>query len=620
MATQTGLQALKAASGQIDWAQPSGGRLPSLGRGSIAGGWLYWPTQYPELATRAVRLGDGNQQLDGEASVLPEPSYLPPEALARLPAGNWAMGQGCLAIAGLSELVVFVPPDRQPGRYPMDLRPDARLDRLYHDARIHAVAGRNAEAARAYQELLAATKSDPHAADWRRLIDARLAALDAQRPAAIKLTMMPPAQEKIEPRPMPNHPVLPLVQAWHHRQTGPTSLWPGDDSSFFCTQPGSVACRSLTDGGIRWRRALDFAPAWLEQLRDLVVLAGPDAVEARQVKDGTLAWSFTAPSRRFKPWSVIDGKPLLAHASAGFVHCERWDDTLLLLDDGRRFIRLRLDSGEIVWQYADQAADLRPMDAAAFEPFLLRLGDRVLAQSNTGQPGWIGARPMALGEKSRPWRQPPIVVGDRIILAAERGRVMTYDAKPPHRLAWSHQAPFATSLSGGLCRLIGNGSIVLAITPRNEGDDWTCIDAASGRQLWTVPARHLLGADAGSICIGDASIFFAIAGRLQARSINNGAVEWSQPLAGENRAMGRPLHRRLSGGLSGGSFQRARARRHAARSVGRPVAATIAVPRRAWPGRSAADAAVRAGGGRGWNLRFSQPRRRIAADRRRIIR
>ncbi len=110
-ATRNGVQAFNTASGRAEWLQPGEGRLPSLGRGLMAGGGLYWPTQDAELPNRVVGLRDGLPQID-------------PARLNPLPPGNWAFGQGCLAIAGLSELVVYTPP-RYPTK-PLDPRPHAR--------------------------------------------------------------------------------------------------------------------------------------------------------------------------------------------------------------------------------------------------------------------------------------------------------------------------------------------------------------------------------------------------------------------------------------------------------------------------------------------------------------
>jgi hypothetical protein len=116
-ATRDGLASMETAAGQIEWTQPTSGRLPSLGRGMIAGGWLIWPTQDAKLPYRAVGLRGGRQQEDADAQIFD------PTMLHTLPVGNLAFGQGCVAIAGLSELVVFVPPQRLRQLPPVELGP-----------------------------------------------------------------------------------------------------------------------------------------------------------------------------------------------------------------------------------------------------------------------------------------------------------------------------------------------------------------------------------------------------------------------------------------------------------------------------------------------------------------
>jgi hypothetical protein len=98
LATRNGVQAVDAATGQSDWTQPSEGRLPSLGRGLLAGGGLFWPTVDELLPYRTLTLAAGRQPFD-------------PTRLSTLPPGNWAFGHGCLAIAGVDELLVYVPPN-----------------------------------------------------------------------------------------------------------------------------------------------------------------------------------------------------------------------------------------------------------------------------------------------------------------------------------------------------------------------------------------------------------------------------------------------------------------------------------------------------------------------------
>ena len=124
LATRDGTAAIDAASGAIAWKQPSDGKLPSLGRGVLAGGWLLWPTRDPQLPYRAVSLSHGRQSRDKTPTGTP--ARYEPSVFHTLPPGNWALGEGCLAIAGLSELSVYIPSHRLPNG--VEPRPQARRE------------------------------------------------------------------------------------------------------------------------------------------------------------------------------------------------------------------------------------------------------------------------------------------------------------------------------------------------------------------------------------------------------------------------------------------------------------------------------------------------------------
>ena len=122
VATRSGLLSIQTTTGETQWTQPTVERLPSLGRGLLAGSWLIWPTQNLDLPYRAVTLGAGHQQSEGAEDD-------DPKMPQRLAVGNLAFGQGCLAIAGLDvntgldELVVYVPPQRLRQLPPVELGP-----------------------------------------------------------------------------------------------------------------------------------------------------------------------------------------------------------------------------------------------------------------------------------------------------------------------------------------------------------------------------------------------------------------------------------------------------------------------------------------------------------------
>ena len=453
---------------RMDAAIRAKGRLcpSSLGRGLLAGSEVYWPTQDAQLPYRVLGQATGQQVLYSGR-------------LWQLPVGNLALGHGCLAIAGLDELAVYVPAHHLP-LPPIGPRPQARIDRLYQEARQQASAGA-ASAARTYLELLETTKTDRNAQAWRKLIEGRLLTLVSRPPGTAVFTdpRMPPTvrlsawqreaaimpnddfvkrvlhdsalrqawlpgappeqgvawavrqsaeylgdpddavalyhfakrygtpdplvqlaerslqakrwgaaadayrrllalpidddlraraeaglarayavQPQRSPKSAIDGPALPLVRAWSHDDG--RALDRGDDF-FFCAQPGQVTCRNDGDGAPRWRRSLDFMPTSLHRWHDLVIFAGPDMVQALRIDDGEATWSFPAPSRIVPIGRVIDGIPQINDAG-GFVHVERWDDTLLLLDDCRAFFRLRLDTGEVAWHHS--AASMAAVSAA----------------------------------------------------------------------------------------------------------------------------------------------------------------------------------------------------------------------------------------------------------------
>ncbi len=528
--TRDGVMAVEVDSGRIAWAQPTDGKLPSLGRGLIAGGWLFWPTRDAQLPGRAVTLSNGRQQR--EVDVPGEPSYFEPSLLHNLPAGNWAFGQGCLAIAGASELIVYVPSHR----LPMEPRPQARIEMLYQQARRHASAGDNAEAIASYQQLVDATKQDRHAEAWRQLIAARLKLLGRKGEAPAESKRPEPSRPKGSAGVSPSRVSLPLVRAWSHDDGRAWHVDADDDRDdcFFCTQPGQVTCRALEDGVQRWRQKLTFEPVWFGRWRDLVVIGGADAVLALRVVDGDAVWTFAAPSRRWRVGSVVAGVPKLANVTAGFVHFSRWDDTLLLLDDHQRFLRLRLDTGEVAWQHASAAATLRPLEVG-FAPYAKCVGAKLLAQKVTGQAIWLEKAATPMREPMRMWSQAPALIENRLIVAGEPGRIDALGLSPQGKDLWTFQTPWPRSLTGESCRLIHKDTVLLALVPRNEGPELVRLEPERGVLLWTISARQLADRlDVESICVGDTSFFYVQAGILHARSLNDGTLQWTLPLLGRN--------------------------------------------------------------------------------------
>jgi outer membrane protein assembly factor BamB len=74
--------------------------------------------------------------------------------------------------------------------------------------------------------------------------------------------------------------------------------------------------------------------------------------------------------------------------------------------------------------------------------------------------------------------------------------------------------------------------VLLAVIGRNDGPELIRLNPEKGQLLWTISPRVLAnGFDVESLCIGDTSFYYMQAGQLHARSLNDGSVQWTLPLA-----------------------------------------------------------------------------------------
>jgi outer membrane protein assembly factor BamB/tetratricopeptide (TPR) repeat protein len=134
--TPGGLQAVDPEDGSSTdgWILPdSGGTLTPMGRGLLVGDLVLWPTApvpgKPWGAVYAVRQSDGRQPED-------------PSLLHRIPAGNLAFANGCLAVTDRQTLSVYVPAGLQlPEREQDARREPTSAPALLELARAEANAG-----------------------------------------------------------------------------------------------------------------------------------------------------------------------------------------------------------------------------------------------------------------------------------------------------------------------------------------------------------------------------------------------------------------------------------------------------------------------------------------------
>ncbi len=534
--TRSGVVAIDSATGGIVWQQPTAGRLPGLGRAVISGGWLIWSTQDAKLPYRALSLATGDQEKNAdETSILREPRRFDPTLFHALPVGNWAIGQGCLVIAGTKELTVYLPPDKQPKLAPAPrLQPQAKVLQKYREARLEAQAG---DALKAYANFASALPAGRDARPWRELAAVRMTNLKntAQPlPAGLETpsNVVPKRQNgagRTTPVAPPNLPIVRTVP----QIAGVLCPGTNDDPTgiFFAQTGGELVCYSVNDDKPRWRMPRDVEPRWLGCWRDRVVLFSDDAVEARAIADGALAWRFRLKNTVRKLATVETGQPRIRRVSTGVGYVEIVGDVLFFVDDSRYFYRLNLEDGRVTWQYAPKDADIRPLDSAAFSPFLASIGDAVVVQRVDGQPMMLGTSLTPIAQPSRPWRQAPAVLGKRAVFAGEAGTISAFDIGNAATLAWTWTPALTSSLTGEPFRLAHANDVLLALIPRNDGVDWARLNPAKGQTFWTVdakPARAL--SEFGAITIGELSFFYVLGDYLYARSLNDGRLEWKQNL------------------------------------------------------------------------------------------
>jgi outer membrane protein assembly factor BamB len=102
--TGEGLRSISAITGDDDagWRQPLAGTLSGYGRGFLADGWVFWPTQHAKFPWRVVSALDGALVRGGDS--------FDTGLLRHVATGHAAFGQGCLVIAGGEELWGYAPP------------------------------------------------------------------------------------------------------------------------------------------------------------------------------------------------------------------------------------------------------------------------------------------------------------------------------------------------------------------------------------------------------------------------------------------------------------------------------------------------------------------------------
>jgi outer membrane protein assembly factor BamB/tetratricopeptide (TPR) repeat protein len=509
--TKLGMEAIDLRTGESRkrWRQPAEGRLPTLGRGLLAGGWIFWPTQDPLLAWRTMTQAEGLPQKPLSDGPRREPDYFDPMTLFRVPSGETAFGQGCMAIATADELVVYVPNHFAAPK----LLPEARDDRpamLYRLASAYREAGRTAEADAFFGTLLANVSASERD-DWRKL------AFD-QPLSSVPLRNVGDGVLK-SPREMPKLAGGPLEKAWSRRIEG--SLVPlaaGDESRFFMKQGKTVHAYRM-DGTHAWTVDLRSSPSWAANDGNLVYFAGAEGIEARAIRDGVSEWAFANPY--LSRWSLRDERPAPPTALEPLHGFGLISGTLRFQVGSRAFVHLRASDGAVVRIAAAPGSEMRPLGGWGY----------LACKSPSVRPESCLAVGPAVGLESH--RVAVLSLGGdtgpSVAVGLPKGEVEY--RKSDGTVRWRYRPDTPHSLTGELAWVWSLGATILTLSPRNLGDEWSRIDPETGAVLWTLePGTFREPIQADGMALFEETWFVCTSDAVEARSLRTSQKMWRCPL------------------------------------------------------------------------------------------
>lgn len=522
------IQALDARTGgALEWQQPGTGTLPGQGRGLLAGSWLFWPTADPDVSWRALTQTDGALH-DSSAT----PQYYDPTSLRTLPAGNIIFGQGCLAIAGTKELIVFAPPAR---RLPqLEREPQARKDpaRLFRIAMAQLDAGRPVDAAASLAALKAQAPRGEWS-DWQNLIRQRTtpqpppAKIASLRPVQVlPSTTQPAAAVALSPKigrfaPAwgPTRGVAPPIELDDEtRSNDITVLLDGSDIAFLNVRTGVELFR-------RPRRITTVD--WLGRRGAHLLVAGPDGVEAFDLDARRPTWHVRAPALAAGTWQLVGDRPQFLAEPERLSEFQFYGNMLVCFSGRARLLAIEPETG---WLALDQTIDpVRALDGGPRYPLTTPW------PSKHGHPFPIAldferyaktAAPMA-DDRAEERRRVMSLEGVRSVIGKADGQVLLRREAEPDHAADAFRPPWPTSLTGAAAHVFGGPRVCLALIPRNQGFELVRFKDHPFEPLWTVPALELRdGFDVHNATCDERAVYFVHAGSLEARALDTGKTLW----------------------------------------------------------------------------------------------
>jgi len=451
--TPGGLRAVEAAGGGDLWALPDGsGLLPPLGRGLLVGDLVLWPTV---RGVFAVRQADGLQADN-------------PTLLDRVPPGNLAYGNGCLAVADRSRLTVFA----------AGARPAFPLPGQTHRP---SDSGREESGESWLCQTPGSSPPWPWQRGWQMALD----------PGEVLLNC-------------DNRPTLSLPD-------------------FFCTartkpSPGLI-CRAAATGQRRWEAPLPFVPAVLAVAGERIVVGGDQGIVCLQAQGGQRVWAL--------PASGIVRSLRLAGGRLYWLEGER---RLLAVDPGTGVILWTRQAPGVMFT-GSQTSSWVAHSEGRFVPAFQVCGQTLLIGTASGRC-WLLDTASGVLIRQTPAspeavRCPFVLVDDRwAAVVVGRQRLILLEL-PDGKERWRVPLPEHSLLGGEPIRLLAGKQSLLVLLPLNIGYQLQRLDLATGKPLWERPPVF---AAPGRIVVDDTAVYWAEEGLLSAWSLKDGRRQWEQTL------------------------------------------------------------------------------------------
>lgn len=395
--------------------------------------------------------------------------------------------------------------ERLANEYPNATATTAALRQL---GQVHEDAGRWGAAAHAYRRVL-----------WRD------ATLDEQR-AAVAGWGRALEQERKRSAPSAGTAGLaaPLARSWEKEERLLPLAEGSPGADVLLVRGATLVCRDAATGKERWTQPLAGSPSWAGSDGEIVVVAGPDAVQGVALSDGTRLWELPTPD----PTTFTDPRLSAFQLAGGHFFC---------LQGECRLLALGAASGRVLWQHWAPAARLdADVLGCRFSPHYLATAEWVLLQfAGRCRVLDAGSGLLLRDFPTEPilWPQSPLLLGDnRVAVVNGRALVVALDL-PSGKVAWSHALPRPPSLTGEPPLIAGGRDALLVAVPRNYGYALQRLDPATGRALWSEEVP--LGPDRidpGRVALDGGGVFYTSRNVAAALALDDGRVLWEQTLPG----------------------------------------------------------------------------------------